>query len=56
MTKKLTLKELQKDKVRLEQAIGQTQVQGIRLEGALAYVMDNIKEMEVEDVRETTDT
>ena len=53
--KSLTLKKLEEDKAKLGQLIQQTQQQLIRLDGALAYITDNIKKLkEVEDVRTRT--
>lgn len=54
----MDIEELKKDKVRLEKLLQNTQIQVWRLEGALSYVMDNIKKLEkgVEDDRKGTDT
>ena len=58
--KSLTLRKLEQDKTNLEQMIKQTQnqlnqlqVQILRLDGALSYINDNIKELtkEVKDDR-----
>ena len=61
--KSLTLKKLEQDKVKLEGLIRQTQqqiaqfnAQALRLDGALGYINDNIKEIkEAEDDRKRTD-
>ena len=55
----LNLKKLKRDKEKLEKLIGQSReqisqlnIQVLRLDGALGYVLDNIKEIEgVEDDR-----
>lgn len=54
----MDFKELKKDRDKLQKLLQQTQVKLWRYEGALAYVMDNIKKLEdkgVEDDRGTTD-
>jgi len=48
--KSLTLEELEKDKKKLETNILNMKTQLIRMDGALAYVMDNINKLkEVEE-------
>ena len=52
----MDIEELQKDKAKLENSIRQSQINTFRLEGALVYVVDNIKlEEEKEDARNRTD-
>ena len=54
----IDLKELKEDRARLERLLQQTQTQLWRYEGALSYVMDNIKKLEgggEENDRERTD-
>ena len=55
MKKSLTLKDLEADKNKLEQFILQAQKQLVRWDGALGYIMDNIKKFkEVENARKST--
>ena len=53
----MDIEELKKDRDKLQKLLQKTQIQIWRLEGALSYVMDNIKQLEkeVEDDRERTD-
>jgi len=51
---KMTIEELRKDKQKIEQLMSQTQIQLWRYQGALSYILDNIKKEE-EDDRKGTD-
>ena len=50
----LDKKQLEKDREKLVKQYQQLQTQLVRIEGAIAYISDNIKSLEEEDARNKT--